>query len=307
MTSIIDEIRQIPDKAKLCYTKMRGITLPQNVPYIGMGASYNACLCLRFAGKGVRPEIASEYFNYLSRKKRFPLGVLVSQSGRSTELLWCSKLFDKYVAVVNDVESPLATAPTAKRVVALHAVDEMYSSTSTYVNTLIALYSGLGIEVKPAVEHLRRNFKRFDDWGKKAAAQIASLLNEDGALGAYIIGSGPNVATAREAALTISESTKLPFIGMSAAQYDHGPKETAAGTVVIAINVKGPTYERTEKLLRTVRDAGAEVIVLEETELDELISPILLIVPLNFLMHYLVEELGVDPEFTVGKKVTELE
>lgn len=307
MSSIVEEIRKIPDRAELCCSKTRGITLPPGVPYIGMGASHNACLALKFAGLDVRPEVASEYFNYVSHKKKLPLGVLVSQSGRSTETLWCRTLFERYIAVVNDPESPLATAQNVERVVQIHAADEKYSSTSTYVNTLIALYSGLGIEVKPAVEHLKRNFQRFEDWGKNAAKKIAALLGKGEAIGGYIIGSGPNIATAREAALTISESTKLPFIGMAAAQYDHGPKETAAGTVVIAITVKGPSYERTQRLLDTVRDAGAEVIVLEETGLDERISPISLIVPFNFLMHYLVKELGVNPEFTVGRKVTELE
>lgn len=310
MGSMVEEIRKIPDRAELCCSKTRGITLPQGVPYIGMGASYNACLALRFCGKDIQPEIASEYVNYISPGlfpgKKLPLGVLVSQSGRSTELLWCAKLFERYIAVVNDIESPLATAPNVGQVVDIHAADERYSSTSTYVNTLIALYSGLGIEVKPAVEHLKRNFQRFEDWGKDAARRIAALLGKGEAIGGYIIGSGPNIATAREAALTISESTKLPFIGMAAAQYDHGPKETAAGTVVIAINVKGPSYERTQRLLETVRDAGAEVILLEETGLDERISPISLIVPFNFLMYYLVKELGVNPEFTVGRKVTEL-
>lgn len=307
MADIIDEIRQIPDRAGLCCSEMRGIRLPLGVPYIGMGASYNACLCLKFAGLDVRPEIASEYFNYVSHKKKLPLGVLVSQSGRSTETLWCAGLFERYIAVVNDAASPLAAAQNVEQVVPVHAADEKYSSTSTYVNTLIALYSGHGIDVNPAVEHLKRNFQRFEDWGKEAAARIAALLEKGDAIGCYIIGSGPNIATAREAALTISESTKLPFIGMSTAQYDHGPKETAAGTVVIAINVKGPSYERTQRLLDTVRDAGAEIIVLEETELAEKISPVALIVPFNFLMHYLVEQLGISPEFTVGKKVTELE
>lgn len=307
MVSVIDEIRQIPDKARLCYSRASGLELPLGVPYIGMGASYNACLALKFCGMNIRPEIASEYFNYLSHKKKLPLGVLVSQSGRSTELLWCAKLFERYIAVVNDVESPLATAANVEQVVAIHAADEKYSSTSTYVNTLIALYNGLGIEVKPAIEHLRENFAGYEEWGKKAAARIAALLKKGRVNGIYIIGSGPNFATAREAALTISESTKLPFIGMSAAQYDHGPKETAVGTVVIAINVRGRSYERTQKLLDIVSDADAEVIVLEETELAENISPVSLIVPLNFMMHYLVEQLGINPEFTVGKKVTELE
>lgn len=307
MVGMVEEIRQIPDKAKACHSRSSGIELPLGVPYIGMGASHNACLALKFCGVNIRPEIASEYFNYVSRKKKLPLGVLVSQSGRSTEVLWCAKLFERYIAVVNDAESPLAAAPNVEQVVDIHAADEKYSSTSTYVNTLIALYNGLGIDVKPAIEHLKENFARYDGWGRKAAARIAALLDEEGALGSYIIGSGPNIATAREAALTISESTKLPFIGMSTAQYDHGPKETAAGTVVIAINVKGRSYERTRKLLDVARDAGAEVIVLEETELDEKISPVSLIVPLNFLMHYLVKELGVNPEFIVGKKVTELE
>lgn len=38
----------------------------------------------------------------------------------------------------------------------------------------------------------------------------------------YIIGSGPNIATALQAALILSESTKLNFTGIPIAQYDPG-------------------------------------------------------------------------------------
>ena len=300
--SLLSEIRQIPDAAERCLRETKGLSLPTGVPYVGMGSSYFAPLCLKFAGARIVPEIASEFCNYLA--ERLPLGVLVSQSGRSTETRWCADLFDKYVAVVNDPSSPLACGKNCTQVVDIRAPEEKFSSTAPYVNTLVALYNGLGFDPAPAVAHLKKNFKEHEAWAREAATRIASRAGRLN--GIYVLGSGPNIATAYEAALTLGESTKLPFYAMPLAQYDHGPKEAAKASLVISINVKGPSYERTKKVMETVRGAGAEVITLDETRLDERLSPISLIVPLNFLMHHLGERLGSDPSFSVGSKVTEL-
>ncbi len=301
--SLLGEIRQIPDAAERCLKETKSLRLPRDVPYVGMGSSYFAPLALKFAGARIVPEIASEFCNYLA--ERLPLGVLVSQSGRSTETRWCADLFGKYVAIVNDPKSPLACGKNCSQAVDIRAPKEEFSSTATYVNTLVALYNCLGFDPAPAVAHLKENFKQYETWGREAAERIASRAGRLN--GIYILGSGPNIATACEAALTLGESTKLPFIAMPLSQYDHGPKEAARASLVISINVKGPSYERTGKVLDTVRGAGAEVITLDETRLDEKLSPVSLIVPLNFLMHYLAERLGSDPSFAVGGKVTELE
>jgi glutamine---fructose-6-phosphate transaminase (isomerizing) len=50
------------------------------------------------------------------------------------------------------------------------------------------------------------------------------------------------------------------------AQYDHGPKETAKGSIVIHILAKGESYERAIKLNQTIEKAGAIVLTVEEPD-----------------------------------------
>ena len=139
------------------------------------------------------------------------------------------------------------------------------------------------------------------------AQEVFTLLQSGNIHGIYVTGNGPNIATAMEAALILSESTKRNFHGLAMAQYDHGPKETAKGSIVIQIVAQGPSYKRSLKLSETIRQAGAHVIQVEEPEVGENLSVLNNIVPFNFMAFYLAGKLNAGETFTVGGKVTEVE
>ena len=300
---MITEIYEIPEKAELCYRNNRSIRLPEHVPYIGMGSSYFAPLALKYLGCDIFPEIASEYYHY-SKNKILPLAILISQSGYSSETVWNIEKFSEYIALVNDTGSPLARSGKLKYTVELHAGIENYSSTKTYVNTLISLYQGLGNDCYAAIEAIRKNMARYEDWGEKQAGIILAEYRKGYIKGSYILGNGPNIATACEAALILTETTKIPFIPMAMAQYDHGPKESAENTIVLTINTCGPVKERTNKLLNTISRAGAISLVWDELSVQEYLSPITSIIPFNFLANAIAGRLGIKDTFSVGNKVT---
>jgi len=300
---MIGEIREIPEKARLCYKNNRNIGLPLHVPYIGMGSSYYAPLVLKYLGCNIIPEIASEYYYSTSKNKDYHLAVLISQSGYSSETIWNIEKFAEYIAVVNDTASPLARSEKLKHLVEIYAGTEKYSSTKTYVNTLITLYQGMGIDSDSAISVIEKNMHGYEDWGEKQADIIFAEYRK-GVKGIFILGNGSNIATAYEAALILTETTKIPFIPMALAQYDHGPKESAENTIVIAVNTDGPVKERTNRLLKTITNAGAVTLLWEESHVEEYLSPITSIVPFNFLANALATRLGVKDTFSVGNKVT---
>ena len=80
--------------------------------------------------------------------------------------------------------------------------------------------------------------------------------------GIYIIGSGPNIATANHAAMILGQITKMPIVAMPVAQYDHAHKETAENSLVIGINHEGPDYQRTKKILKTVINSGGKAMLI---------------------------------------------
>jgi len=172
---------------------------------------------------------------------------------------------------------------------------------------LLALFKGFGMDATPALNLLVTKMEAYAKEGEQMAKEVFNLLQSGKIHGVYITGNGPNIATALEAALILSESTKRNFHGLSMAQYDHGPKETASGSIVIQIVAQGASYNRALKLSETLRQAGAHVIHVEESGVQENFSILNNIVPFNFMAFYLAQMLNVGDTFTVGGKVTEVE
>jgi glutamine---fructose-6-phosphate transaminase (isomerizing) len=307
MEDMLEEILAIPQTAWVCYNSCQSIILPAGIPYLGMGSSYYAPLVLKYCGIEIWPEVAAEYFNYLSPGKAKPLGVLISQSGESSETLWCRELFNEFIAITNESQSELARSKNAKEVILLNAGSEGFSSTKTYINTLVILYNGFGIEIKTALENIYISLEMYREWGEKTAMELLEYIRKEKINGICFIGSGPNVATACQAALIFTETTKLTATGMPLSQYDHGPKESAPGSLVFMLQTEGSTKIRTEQLTEKLTYSGAQVIPVEELSLPEILSPFSLIIRTNFLSYYLAHELGVSRTFNIGGKITRVE
>jgi len=300
------EIYDIPFHARLCYEKNKGLILPEKVPYIGMGSSYFAAVVLRYLGVKIFPELAGEYFHYIRMIKQFDNAVLISQSGRTTDLLNCASCFREYTAIVNDTDSALANEENCKLVVPIYAGEEKFSSTKTFLNTLVVLYLGHGFDVKDTLHSIERRFSEFELTGNSIGTLLLKNIRNKKASCIHILGSGPNVGTAYQAALMLSETTRFPFVGMSLTQYEHGYKETAENAIVIVINPsKSVLMTRTLQLMDTLRNAGAKVFEVNDPELDEIYSPFSSILPFFFLARYIALQLGIEDTFVIGNKITE--
>jgi glucosamine--fructose-6-phosphate aminotransferase (isomerizing) len=300
-----NELYDIPIQARLCYEKNKGLILPDKVPYIGMGSSYFATVTLRYLGVKIFPELAGDYFNYNRAIKQFDTAVLISQSGRTTDVLNCVSCFKEYTAIVNDAQSPLAIQPNLKLVVPVFAGNERFSSTKTFINTLITLYLGHGFDVKNALDSVEQKFSEYELIGNSIGSALYKSIRKH-KVKCVILGNGPNVGIAYQAALMLSESTKYPFIGMSLTQYEHGYKETAENAVIIVINPsKGILYDRTNRLMDVLRKVNAKVFEINEPELEEIYSPFTSILPFYFMAGSLSAKLGISSPFQIGNKVTE--
>jgi glutamine---fructose-6-phosphate transaminase (isomerizing) len=302
---MMEEIEGIPEAARVCLKKNRDIKLPENVPYLGMGASYYAAVTLCDIGKHIQPYVASTYYGYVERKKK-PLGVLISQSGESSEVLWNLDRFEEVIAITNNPESQLAKAANCRQVIEVHAGKEEFMSTKTYFNTLVVLYLGLGINPEEAIKMVESKFLAYKKEAKDLALEIAEYMKSRKIKGLFVLGSGPNAATAQEGALTLSESTKFAWNGLPVAQYDHGPKETAKDSVVLFLQSNGRDKERIVSLKKFLEDnSNALVREIAAKDVQEDFSPFLHIVQLNLLMAFLGEALGEQEDF-LGEKVTKV-
>jgi glucosamine--fructose-6-phosphate aminotransferase (isomerizing) len=299
-----NEISEIPHRADLCYNKNRGIILPENVPYLGMGSSYISTNVFRYLGISLYPEVAADYYNYLLKYKQPDNGVLISQSGQSSETLWCADHFKSFLAIVNDTESPLGNHERCSNKINLHAGNEDLIPSKTYINTLLILYMGFGFDPIKAIKVLKNEMSFFEQRGEEIGEMLYKRIKWRWKKGIYIIGSGPNIATANHAALILSEVSKIPVVSMSVSQYDHGHKETAKNSLVIAINHEGPDFMRTKNILKTVENAGGKVFELTKPMVESVFSPLTFSIPFFFAANYLSEKLKNYNPFNVGKKVT---
>jgi glutamine---fructose-6-phosphate transaminase (isomerizing) len=303
---MLDELREIPARAQECFERTKNLVLPTGAPYLGMGSSYFGAVVLKYLGLPIQVETADQFHHYLARGRSVETGVLISQSGRSSETLWCAGQFKSYYAITNDPGSALATSSKVKQVAPMYAGTELASATKTYVNTLIVLYRGLRLNPGPAVESLRAHAPDFVAWGQETAQLMGRRIQEKQLKAVFILGNGPHVGTAHQAGLVLSECARLPVIAMTTGEFDHGPKEIAPDCFILAINPPGLVQERTTKLLAKMQQAGAGVQVWAADDLPEELSPITAIVAFDYLAYYLARHLGIQKTFVLGSKVTEV-
>jgi glucosamine--fructose-6-phosphate aminotransferase (isomerizing) len=129
----------------------------------------------------------------------------------------------------------------------------------------------------------------------------------------YFIGGGPNAATAYEAALKMNEANHRPTVGLHCEQFMHGPwASIGPEDLLVVVALPGPSYERIAMAARAVREVGTPILAIvregdtevaalaAETitlpELDELLSPILAVVPLQLLTYHLALLSAVNPD-----------
>ncbi len=300
------EIYEIPYRAELCYQKNKGLILPENIPYLGMGSSYYAALVFKYLGVNIFPETASVFHKYLHGSHSIQNGVLISQSGESSETIWCAERFQSFLSISNNTVSTLAKLSNCSKNIELCAGTEEKVPTKTYINTLVVLYLGFGFDVAGILPVMKNNYTNYIREGILIGDLICKSVKSNKRRGIYILGNGPNLATARQVALVLSQMTKMPFIPLSVSEYDHGFKETASNSLVFIINPTGDAeFERTAELSKTIEKAGAKIYNLLDSGVEYNFSPLVYPLPFYFASDYLFKKLKVKNTYIVGSKITQ--
>lgn len=129
----------------------------------------------------------------------------------------------------------------------------------------------------------------------------------------WLVGGGPNVATAYEGALKLSEAAWAPAVGLGCEQFLHGSwAALEPEDVVILIAPPGPSHARARDVARVAAEIHAPLIALvAEDDRDiaplaaetialppvaELLSPIVAVVPLQLLTYHLAVKAGANPD-----------
>lgn len=209
----------------------------------------------------VGPSVASVYRAPLAFKER--IVVTVSQSGESPDLVAFQAAAREAgaftIALVNREASPLALG--AEAVLSIAAGDELsVPATKTAVGAmavlaqLVAVWSG-SRELKAGLERLAEACAGSLDG---AWSEAACSLSEAQSL--YVVGRGPALPVAQEAALKLKETAALHAEAFSAAELLHGPLQLIQpGFPVLLFAPNDRTRSSMDALTERLNAAGAEV------------------------------------------------
>ena len=309
---------------------------------IGCGTAYNSCLTAKYwfeelSSIEVDVDIASE-FRY--RKLRFNsnnLYIFVSQSGETADtaaaLDLCKKNNVKTCSIVNVIESTIAR--NSDWVLPIHAGTEIgVASTKAFLGQLIVLYilclklASVRKDISQSMyEKNITNLKKIPDGIKESIATESNvqLMAKEflKAKGSMFLGRGSSFPIALEGALKLKELSYLHAEGYPAGEMKHGPLALIEeGLPVIILAPKDKYFEKTLSNMQEVISRGGKILFITDNKkeslnenirfglrvpyIDNLLSPILLTVPLQMLAYHvaLLKNCDVDKPRNLAKSVT---
>jgi glucosamine--fructose-6-phosphate aminotransferase (isomerizing) len=190
-------------------------------------------------------------------KLRDAVFIVISQSGRSPELVAATRSARaagaRTIAIVNAAASPVADE--AEFVVPMNAGDEhSVAATKTVIASMVA---GAALVAELAGDGaLRAALDRLPERLAHALALDWSGISRDlaGAPAVFVAGRGLALGPVREIALKLSEILRLPSIGVSAAELQHGPRAAlSARTPVIMMRLMDETAAMVDALAKELR------------------------------------------------------
>ena len=294
------------------------------VVFVACGTSYHASLIGKYlieplAGIPTEVLLASE-FKYSARTlDEKTLVIFISQSGETADTLKALDIANetsKTLAIVNVVGSSMTRR--AQYVIQTQAGPEIgVAATKTYVSQLTAIYLFAGLlsgdgellsKLEKVPDYINEILKDCD-----VIKQLSVKYRY--AKDFFYLGRGYAYPTALEGALKLKEITYIHGEGYAAGELKHGPLALIdKGIPVVVLLPPGENLEKTMSNLEEVRARGADVlaigarkdkeqfthakdIFLINDEVDEIIAPLVYIVPLQLLSYYVaISKEGVDPD-----------
>jgi len=322
-TAMAREIAEIPllgERLLACHEPLARIAArieqarPRIVVLCGRGSSGHVGVYLRYlfeARYGVlvsaaAPSVITTYLRLPDMRET--LFIVISQSGRSPDIVMATEVARSLgaltLALVNDEASPAAHA--AELVFPVGAgTERAVAATKTVVLTMMAgaqLVATLTRD-KDLGEALRRLPRRlagalacdWSAWGDSLSTASA----------AFVAARGYGFGTAREIALKLTETLRLPALGYSTAELRHGPRAAITNaTPVLVLRQGDETAATADDLVRDLRQAGNTVFsaggpaaTLPWLEDDHPVSdPIAMLLPAYRAIEAAVRRAGLDPD-----------
>lgn len=327
-----DEMMEQPDSLKSTFesefSKMEDVSNlisdVDKVYLIGCGSSISTCYsvrdAIRMSTTNINIEVYTGYEFYYNKKlqeNEKSLAIFTSQSGETADTLASLRRANEYgihtVSISNEPDSSMikeAKTPIVTRCETETAI----LGTKTYITQLACLYqilfsasdyenkSELLSELGEMPEILEKLLLTTEDDNKA----LAEKYKDEDIF--YCLGSGPNFGLAYKLAMTmLMEGAIKHACPEYSAEFRHGLIERAEKDVpVIFLTSDLESDEITQKAIDFCENLEAKSIIYklaDYAEVDKLLSPFILVIPLEWFVYYLAHFNGEDPGATrhIGK------
>jgi glutamine---fructose-6-phosphate transaminase (isomerizing) len=239
---------------------------------------------------------------------RDALFIVISQSGRSPDLVAATQSARqagaRTVAIVNAVPSPVADA--AEFVLPISAgLEHSVAATKTVIASM-AVGAGLVAELAEDAA-LQAALDRLPGRLQRALTLDWSAMGRDleGASAVFVASRGLGLGSARETALKLAEILRLPALGFSAAELQHGPRAAlSSSTPVIMLRLMDETAATVDGLASELRESriavhlcgGPHSTVPWLGDDDPAIDAITMLIPAYRMIEATARAWGFDPD-----------
>lgn len=295
----------------------------KRICFVACGTSFHASLVGKYLfetllGTPTDVILASEFEFTAPALDEDSLVILMTQSGETADTLKALRIANhksQTLAIVNVLGS--TATREANHVIYTRAGPEIgVAATKTYVSQLTSIYL-LGICLSDREDLLKRLQKipNYIQTSLNDSQHIQDISQKyKDTCDFFFIGRGFSYPTAMEGALKLKEITYIHGEGYAAGELKHGPLALIDDDVpVVAVIPPGKSHDKTLSNLEEVKARGAKVIALGsqldgilnseandfiqfEDEIDEILSPIPYVVPLQLLAYYISVYRGIDPD-----------
>lgn len=260
--------------------------------------------------------MASEFGYFADSVDKNTVVIAVSQSGETADVIEGVKAArDNGAQVISIINRPNSIlADLSQQVIYLNCGAEIaVAATKTFLSQLAIFYL-LSFSMVDAFDEataklasLNGEITKVLDWNKSELIKLSQNLKDKNDF--YYIARGINFAIASEGALKLKEISYAHAEGMPAGELKHGTLALIEpGTPVVVICPADYTFSETLSNAIEAKSRGAYIIGVSDKEsevydswiklpkVDELLYPMVAVVPLQLLAYYLAVNRGCDPD-----------
>ena len=328
-----DEMMEQPDSLRKTFesemSKMdevsQIVSSVDKVYLIGCGSSISTCYsvrdAIRMSSTNIDIEVYTGYeFNYNKKltKDESAVAIFTSQSGETADTLSSLRKANEYgihtVSISNEPESSMISEAKTP-IITRCETETAILGTKTYVTQIACLYQILfKVADYENADKLLDDLKNIPDVIEELLAsteednkKLASEFKDEDIF--YCLGSGPNFGLSFKLAMTmLMEGAIKHACPLYSAEFRHGLIERAEKDVpLIFLKSDFKSDEITDRAIETaINELEVKSIIYNSSDyadVDGLLSPLVLVVPLEWFVYYLAHFNGEDPGATrhIGK------